>query len=108
MNAAINSPEGLSPEIRAVADRLVALLSPRIIYLYNERVDAVGCSTGFKLCVVAEMADKQEAEKSAYMTIDCEIPFDLLLYTPAEWEEITGRESSFAQKIQTTGKIIYG
>jgi len=98
----------LAPEILAVVEKLIPMLKPHAIYLYNHRVGASGESTAFKLCVVAPMEDKQEVEQYAYLEIDSEIPFDLLLYTPEEWQHLTYRDSSFAHRIQQTGTKLYG
>jgi len=108
MEKTVGFGNGLSPEIQIVAEKLVEMLHPSVIYLYNQRVSAVGHTTGFKLCVVASLQDKRKAEHCAYMEIDCDVPFDLLLYTPEEWADITARKDSFAAKIQRTGKIVYG
>lgn len=98
----------LSPEIKMVVEQLADILSPDTIYLYNQRVNSSGRSTGFKLCVVARTENKQEAERYAYMEIDCDVPFSLLLYTPEEWAQILAYPDSFACKIKQTGTMVYG
>jgi len=96
------------PEIHAVACRLVEMLNPEAIYLYNQRAGEHGKSLGFKLCVVAAIDDKARAERAVYTEIDCEVPFDILLYTPPEWAALSASEGSFASKIFRTGTILYG
>ncbi|HHY51830.1 MAG TPA: nucleotidyltransferase domain-containing protein, partial [Clostridiales bacterium] len=35
-------------------------------------------------------------------------PFDVLLYTPREWEQLTADASTFASRIIQEGTIVYG
>lgn len=95
-------------EIAAVVDEIVAMLAPQWVYLYNHRTNAAGSTTGFKLCVVADMPDKAVVERRIYLEIDSEVPFDVILYTPAEWKRLCDTPDSFARKIFLTGMVVYG
>lgn len=95
-------------EISAVVDQIVKMVHPLRIYLYNQRMSAAGATTGFKLCVVGEFADKGSTERSIYLEIDSEVPFDVLLYTPLEWDDLCARSESFARRIANTGMVVYG
>lgn len=97
-----------APEVALVVDGIVRLLNPRQIYLYNQRFSVAGATTAFKLCVVADMADKASAERDIYLDIDSEVPFDVILYTPAEWKRLCDSPDSFARKIFLTGTTVYG
>jgi hypothetical protein len=90
-----------------VAEEIVELLAPRKIYLYNQRISDKLATSSFKLCIIAEVEEKSAAEHRIYLEIDCDIPFDILLYTPAEWETLTAIPTSFASKICATGTVIY-
>jgi hypothetical protein len=96
-----------SPAVMGVVGEIVSLLAPRKIYLYNQRINDKQVITSFKLCVIAEVENKIATERSIYLEIDCDIPFDILLYTPEEWEALTAMPTSFASKIRTTGTVIY-
>jgi hypothetical protein len=96
-----------SPAIAGVVEEIVGLLTPRQIYLYNQRINDKLATTSFKLCIIAEAEDKSAAERRIYLEIDCDIPFDILLYTPDEWETLTAIPTSFASKIRATGTVIY-
>ena len=95
------------PEVLRVSDLIVAQACPKRVYLYNQRVSIGGVTYAFKLCVVLETPDKHAAETALYMQIDCEVPFDLLLYTPEEWETLLAQPGSFAGRIQKTGVLLY-
>ena len=93
--------------IRQVAQEIAALLNPARIYLYSQKLNCQGDLTSFKLCVVGDFADKHKAEQSLYREIDSHLPFDVLLYTIPEWEELSGCSHTFACRIQNTGTIVY-
>ena len=94
--------------VRRVADEIARIFLPKRIYLYNNRLSMEGIFTSFKLCVVGEFDDKEEAECEIYNQIDSDIPFDVLLYTTPEWEELSLDEMSFAGKIIRMGTVLYG
>lgn len=97
----------LSEPVSKVVRSIIRLLSPIQIYLYNQRINSKNDTSSFKLCVVANVPDRFAAERDVYMDVDCEVPFDLLIYTPAEWEETTAQPNSFARKILETGMVVY-
>jgi len=93
--------------VRHVADSIAALLKPERIYLYNQKLNCKGEFTSFKLCVVGDFADKQKAEQTLYWEIDSDLPFDVQLYTPREWEELSEKPNAFARHIKNTGTIVH-
>lgn len=97
-----------SPCIDHVVGAVVRRLDPQLVYLYSQKKHPGGGVTGFKLCVVLDNMDKRTAEIEVYRNIDCDIPFDVLIYTMQEWKDLTVWEGSFASKIQQTGLIVYG
>ena len=97
----------LSDTVECVSKKIVEMLAPRSIYLYNQRIGACGQTSGFKLCVILSTQDKAKVERDIYLHIDCEIPFDVIIYTPEEWEALASRPDSFACKIKQTGKVVY-
>lgn len=95
-------------EVARVVSEIVEMVHPVRIYLYNQRFSAAGATTGFKLCIVGDFPDKADAERNLYLHIDCEVPFDIILYTPQEWQTLCDRTDSFARKIFLTGTVVYG
>jgi hypothetical protein len=55
-----------------------------------------------------ETEEKAEAEKRIYLDIDSDIPFDVLVYTPREWESLMLQKHSFAKRITQEGTYVYG
>ncbi len=93
--------------IRPVVCAVAALLRPRRIYLYNQKRSLKGEITAFKLCAVAPLANKEEAERDVYRQVDSAIPYDILLYTPEEWAALTADPASYASHINTNGTEVY-
>jgi predicted nucleotidyltransferase len=60
------------------------------------------------LCIIKDTLNKRELIIEIYTKIDCEIPFDILLYTNEEWQKNVSDSSSFAYKINKTGVYVYG
>ena len=94
-------------EMRAVIDNIAKIYSPQRIYLYNRRVGMHNNTTSFKLCVILDTPDKSRSEQNIYLNIDSEIPFDVLVYTPQEWEALSSDSASFAGRIKKNGVIVH-
>lgn len=97
-----------TPEVAAVVEEIARRFQPERIYLYNHKRNPKGDTLSFKLCVISNFGDKAAAERNIYLDIDCEVPFDVILYTPGEWESLCGKKDSFARKIDLTGMVVYG
>ena len=96
-----------SKDISAVVEKITQLCSPRLIYLYNQRINVRHEISSFKLCVVAPIADKLACERGIFREADCDIPFDILIYTPEEWERLSLKSGSFAKRISESGVALY-
>ena len=94
--------------IQAVCDDIVRQFSPKKIILFNVKNSPGGETRSFKLCVVLETDDIELTEKRIYLDIDSEVPFDVLVYTPREWEKLMLEKNSFANRITREGRYIYG
>ena len=97
-----------SPIIQQVADSIRQRYPVEQIILYNEQHAVTGETTSFKLCLILDTRRPSEVERQLYLTIDCDIPFDLLIYTPAQWNHLKNCEGSFAWRIAQTGSVIDG
>lgn len=93
--------------ISCVCDAIVQMLSPKKIILFNLKQNVTGETRSFKLCVVSEIEDKDAAERRIYLEIECEVPFDVLIYTPEEWTALSIERESFAHRILEKGTVVY-
>ena len=95
-------------DMEPVRALIIRQLHPEKLILFNRKLDVEGHLASFKLCVVAQVEDWRAAEKRIYLEADCDLPFDLLLYTPEQWAEYSAEEHSFAHKIAQTGCDLLG
>lgn len=96
------------PCIQKAIEEISGISSVHTVILFSHRVNLSGETTAFKLCLIADTGDKQSLSRTIYRQVDCDIPYNLVVYTPAEWQEAIGHESSFASKIKRTGRVVYG
>lgn len=95
-------------DIISVTDRIAEKFHPEKIYLFsNKRADA-GKTAGFKLCVVVDCNDIEKIERQIYLEVDSEVPYDIIIHSAANFEELCGRKGSFVQKIVKNGVLVYG
>ncbi len=97
----------ISPHVKQLSDEIRQLCNPEKIYLFHAKFNLHSQITSFKLCIVADTADKSELERKIYLELDCEIPYDLVIYTAAEWEACMPNSHSFAAEIRDKGVLIY-
>jgi membrane glycosyltransferase len=96
--------------IKDVADSVKGLSHAEKIILISRKFNTGNELTGFKLCVIVgdEVESLSELEAKLYMTIECEIPFDLVMYQKSKWNSMRKDTGSFAWKICDIGTVIYG
>ena len=95
------------PRVQELSTRIAALCSPEQIYVFSMKYDLQQNVTSFKLCVIADTAEKRQLEQQIYCTLDCEIPYDVVIYTAEEWALFTAADDSFAHSIRKKGVLIY-
>lgn len=94
-------------EIKKVTEKVVKLLGPELVILYGTKINVSEKLKGFDLCVVAQTENKTEAEKKVYLEVEAEMPFNVLIYTPDEWNKQLEEELSFAEHINRKGTVVY-
>lgn len=93
--------------IKTVVDQIVYNFSPQKIILFSSKQDLVGETISFKLCVILDSEDKFSVERDIYINTDSEIPFDIVVYTQKEYANLINNETSFANKINNMGIVVY-
>lgn len=91
-----------------VVEQIVYNFGPKKVILFSRKDDLSGNCLSFKLCILLNCKDKMEVEKQIYINTDSEIPFDIIVYTPDEFEENLDVIGSFAAKVNRTGIVVYG
>ncbi len=92
-----------------ITSQIFKTYSPRYIYLFGSQAKGTATSkSDIDLCVVVDTENKRELITDMYCSIVCDIPIDLLVYTPNEWNQCINDSTSFAYKIATEGVKLYG
>lgn len=95
-------------ELMRIRDEIISHSHPEKIILYGEKKMVSSGKTGeAKFCLVVDTADKEAFEKKLYLEIDSEVSFDLIVYTPDEWERLREDPQSYASRILEKGTILY-
>ena len=94
-------------EIKMLCDWIVGLIQPEAVILFSQKAGLDGKISSFKLCVVAN-GNPAEVEGKIYLSVDCPLPFDVLVYSPEDWERLRADDVSFAGRIYRTGRWLYG
>lgn len=96
--------------LNEVVGAIVELTAPTKVILYNSKLDMDGVMTSFKLCIVGPMdeEEKKKVLRRVFSQVDCQIPYDILLYSDSQFENLRNRENAFAQQVDQKGKVLYG
>ena len=98
------------PEIQATADAIAKLGKPLKIYLISTKSNHItGELISFKLALIVpdQTPNISELECFLYTAVDCDYPYDLVLYKQAEWETLSQDPRTFAWSIRETGGVLY-
>lgn len=91
----------LCEEIRRLAD-------PCRIVLYGSKYTPSGQRLReVNLCLVVEDEPKT-VERRLYRELDCEISFNLLVYSRDDWTRLLADKTSYASDIDRKGVVLYG
>lgn len=96
------------PVILKMADEILDICNPKKIIIFSKKYNMAQELTAFKLCVIVpDSIDTSELECRIYLELDCENPFNVILYNISEWERICVDNGSFANSIIRNGVVIY-
>lgn len=98
----------INDEIKSVAQQIKKMTDVKKIMLFHTKNNVHGNLSGFKMCVITDTADKVMLELKIYREIESDIPFDVVIYTPHEWECLSAENGTFAHKVEKTGCEIIG
>lgn len=82
----------------------------RKIFLISFKVDNDSELTSFKLALILDdnASNLPEMECRLYLEVDCELPFDLVIYRESEFDRLKKEIGTFAWKIDNSGAEING
>lgn len=94
-------------EVERLCSAICALVQPHGVILFHQKQRLDGSLSSFKLCVIAN-GNPAEIEGKIYLSTDCPLPFDVLVYSTEDWARLSKDEESFAYRILQTGSVLYG
>ncbi len=98
----------INPIIQNITNQILDITNPFKIILFNRKYDLFENLTSFKLCVVVDdNVNISELESDLYLNLECENPFDVIIYKQSEWFNLIEDDTSFARKISKTGVVLY-
>lgn len=98
-------------EIQATADEIAKLGKPlKIYYISHKSNHQTGELRSFKLAVIVsdDTPNISELECYLYTAVDCDYPYDLVIYKASEWNTLSTDPRTFAWSIAETGEVLYG
>ena len=94
--------------VSAIVEGIRSIADPEIILMYGRKRDvSSGQVNDVDLCVVAATDNKDTLQNQIYLLIDSDISFDIIIYTPEEWDTLSVDTQSFAHRIEEKGIRIY-
>lgn len=80
------------------------------MFLISFKVDNESNLTSFKLALILadETDNLPELECRLYLEVDCDVPFDMVIYRHSEFEKLKNEIGTFAWKIDNSGAMLYG
>lgn len=96
-------------EIKKITSQIINIYNPQKLIMFGSQAkNTANNESDIDLCLVIKTSDKRNLLTDMYLNIDCDKPFDLLLYTPDEWKECVLDHMSFAYVINKEGIVLYG
>ena len=98
--------------ILPAVEQIKEVFNAEAVYIFGVKYNSQQMEyvTDFDVCIVAEFEeeDRNALLKKAYMQTDCDVPFDIFLYTPEDFEKFSKDPGSFVSRILRVGRLYYG
>lgn len=97
-------------QAQAAMQGILAHCAPTMVILYGtKQTVATQQIKSIDLCIITPNGSepKDDILRRLYLNIDLAVPFQLMVYTADEWDELTQDESSYAAAILKKGTILY-
>ncbi len=94
--------------ITALVEAIAQLVRPVRIIIFNIKYNPSGELLSFKLCVIVKETECYKTEQKIYLNLECEIPFDVLVYNADHWNSVICDPETFASRgIMKGGVVLY-
>ncbi len=91
-------------------EQLKEIFNAEKVYVFGVKYNAENEVTDFDVCIVADFkeCERNALLKRAYIETDFDVPFDIFLYTPNDFDELAEEPASFVSRILRIGRLYYG
>ena len=94
--------------ITKLCEGIAELVRPVRIIIFNEKHTPAGELVSFKLCVITNETECSKIEQKIYLTMECEVPFDVRVYSYDQWKAAIKDPGTFAYRgILNGGVVLY-
>lgn len=91
-----------------LCEQIAELINPVRIIIFNRKYTLSDELSSFKLCVIINGIECSKAEQQIYLNLDCDVPFDVLVYNYEHWKSLLDDKYSFAYRgIMNGGVVLY-
>lgn len=102
-------PSCIYSEVDFITNQVISSYTPSKIILFGSHTKGTAVpKSDIDLCIIKDTDDKRKLLTDMYLNIESSKPFDLILYTKAEWNECVNDTTSFAYLINKKGIVVYG
>lgn len=91
-----------------VCEKIAALVRPVRIIIFHSKYALTDELESFKLCVIVNENDCYKIEQKIYLNVECDVPYDVLVYNREHWDSLMDDTCSFAYRgIKNGGVVLY-
>lgn len=96
-------------ELNNIKNQIVNKFNPKEIVLFGSLAKGTFRSNSdIDLCIIKDTDNKRDLITKIYTEIDCNVPYDIVVYTISEWEKFKNDKDTFVYSIIKNGVKIYG
>ena len=96
-------------QIEIIKRQIVEKVDPEQIFLFGSCAKGViRKNSDIDLCIIKETEQLRKFKLDLELSLDSDIPLDIIAYTPESWAKNSEDPTSFAYLIKHKGVMIYG
>lgn len=99
----------MNQNIEDIKQQIIDKFNPKEIYLFGSYAKGVVTQhSDIDICVIIDTDNKRQLTQKIYLEVESDMDFDIVIYTPLEWEKYKEDKATFANIINSTGVSLHG